>query len=146
MSDDDSTTWGTHEPYEQAYALLLANLSPQRLPAPTFWMLEANAQKVRAAVRDLTGLSLDDWDKLSPPERVPWLDRANEALVDPDKGRVVGVLSQSDVASILDKFPTEVARLVDAGELTAIRSGRRVLITLESLEEYRRKQKRVTNK
>ncbi len=151
MSDDDDSVtwgkdgplWGTHAEYEQAFAVLLANLSSRhlQLPAPNFWSIEKYSQRVRAAVRDYAGLALDDWDELSPPERVPWLELANEVLTAPDKGRVPGVLPQVDVAKLLDTNEVQIGRLVKAGKLKAIKAGRSVRITLDSLQRYRREQK-----
>lgn len=72
--------WGPHEPYDRACAVLLANLS-NLLPQPHFWMLEENDQKIAAAVTDYTAMTLDRWDRLSPPERVVWVNKANESLL-----------------------------------------------------------------
>ena len=72
--------WGPYPPYEAACALLLANLS-EGLPLPHYWMLEENEQKIALAVTDLTKMTPELWNSLSPPERVPWVEKTNAELL-----------------------------------------------------------------
>ena len=77
MSAEQPVIWGKHEPYIAAGALLLSYLS-DGLPQPHFWSVEANEEKIAVAVCKATGLTPSDWKRLSPPERVPWLEAAIE--------------------------------------------------------------------
>lgn len=97
----DAGKWGPYPPYETACAKLLAHLS-EGLPLPHFWMLEENEQKVTVAVIEHTAMSLEKWDRLTPPERVVGVDKANEVVA---KLRVTEELPSQE-ATVKDVKPS----------------------------------------
>jgi DNA-binding MarR family transcriptional regulator len=79
MSFDRFPEGGCLPEYDDLAALLLSRLSAT-LPLLDFWMLEKNEQRVGMAVCRSTGITLDRWDILTLPERVPYLEATIESL------------------------------------------------------------------
>lgn len=77
MTIEKFPSWGHLPEYDNLKARLLS-LLPDRPFHPDFndfYMLEKDEQRIAMVVCDSTKLTLTEWEKLSLPERVPWLEK-----------------------------------------------------------------------
>lgn len=114
MNVEGFPKWGRLPEYDNLVCVLLSELS-NTLPLPDFWGLEKNEQKVAIAVCRATQMTPEQWERLSLPERVPWLEETIESLSSQTDD--TGWPNQTEVANNLGINKTKVARLIVAEEL-----------------------------
>ena len=77
--------WGQLPEYDNLCAVLLAN-ARDVLGRPHFWSLEKDEHRVALLVTSKSGVSLDRWDNLTLPERIPYLEAAIETYAPKEGG------------------------------------------------------------
>src|SRR5712692_4946178 len=66
--------------YDRLSIRILAALTGELLPAPSWHVPDPNEQRIAVAVCDATGMTPERWDRLTKDERIPWLHKTLKAL------------------------------------------------------------------
>ena len=136
--------WGQLPEYDNLCAVLLAN-SSDMLGLPDFWSLEKNEQKIALLVTKATGMTLERWDNLTLPERIPYLEATLEsssvALVVKDEVKEwTAIMSPSEARQGMNKMTqsTWLRRIKDGTLVIERVSTKAVRVRMDCYDKFRK--------